>query len=632
MKKKKLLKRLRLSRSKVVVLILIFLFDVIVLPLLLLFPDFFKEYGPGAASMYVEQVKPWTGFLKLFTDSKFRNFWMFLQPVILIVVALMFWKENPTRKNRITDGVGGPEAKGQGQFGTSRWQSDDEIESSTTVWHFDEPIKRGGIVLGMDPEEQKAYLDSDDTNVLLIGASRSGKSRFVIKPTIWELAEAGESMIITDPKGELYESTAPYLRSKGYNVKFLDFNQPGRGNRWNPMNLVKKGIQNKNVSQATKAAWNAAHMFANQKKSTGESIWTDGAESVIASLMLIIANEAPDESQKHMTSVYHTLSELGETIKTAVGEYVPLTEYIKSLDKKHPARLAYTTAKLSPERMRGSFFANVAALLRLFADPEISYLTADQDHDLAEVGRTKSAVFLIIPDEDTTRHPIAALYIDQVYQELVAESRKYGGRLPVRVNMLFDEWGNMPPIKDFTTKQTVSLGRGIRWILIVQDFGQIKDAYPNVSLSTITGNCQTWLYLITADPDTAKFISRKTGQYTVESDSVSTSVRANDNSAGYSTNLTGRALLDEGEIMRWPWYQSLVLRIRHFPARLPLPDLKEWPADKLFISGGGDPYAESFVIEDVPIFVPDFLAAEAKPGDDEVAAGNENSSFMNDVD
>lgn len=564
--------------------------------------------------MWIHDFNPWKSLIKILAEDRFLHVFLTLQGLVVLLCVLIIWETKIKRQNKKMDGVEGPEAAGKGQYGTSRWQTEEETDACSTVWKIDGELERGGTILGMDPDQRKAWVDSDDTHKLIIGTTRSGKTRTVIYPTIYANAKAGESMILTDPKGELYDRTSDYLREQGYDVVVLDFLDPGRGNRWNPMQNVLQALRDKNESAAAEAAWNTAHLLAHQKDSKGDSIWVDGSESVIAALIFAIAKEAEKEDQKHMTSVYKTLAELGEVQKVIVGntlmDYVPLNEFFKKLPKDHPARDAFATARLSPEKMRGSFFGSVSVMLRLFADPGVAYLTSSQDHNLEDVGRKKTAVFLIIPDENTTRHPLAALYVDQTYQALVKLSRKTRNRLPIRVHMLLDEFGNMPQFKDFVAKLTVSGGRGILWNVVVQGIGQIKKTYGADSLDTILGNCHTWIYILTADEGTAKKISFMTGRYTIETDNISTSSSGkNHTSTGMSSNLTGRELRTPDEIMRWPKEMSLLLRLRYHPAKLPCPDITKWPCDELFQWREDN---DERTVRQIPIFIPDVNGSAAE--------------------
>ncbi|CEP67123.1 Ti-type conjugative transfer system, TraG-like [Moorella glycerini] len=413
-----------------------------------------------------------------------------------------------------------------------------------------------------------AWLDTGDTHVLLLGATRSGKSRRIILPTIWTLGLAGESMVITDPKGELYNVTSAYLQRRGYDVILIDLRDPYRGNRWNPLEPVIMGLARGDPTVASQAAWDVANIITHQQPHYGDSIWPQSQESLTAALALAVAAEAPPEG-KHLASAYALLTTLG------AGGGEELDAYFRHFPQGHPARAAYGVAALSEDRLRSSIFTGTAAQLRLWADPAVAWLTAVQDHDLAVVGRERTAVFLVIPDERESRHVLASLYIAQAYQALADAARDKGG-LPLRVNFLLDEFGNLPPIPGFDKKLTVAAGRGMRFLLALQDLAQIKARYKEAA-GTITGNCATWVYLSTADIETAKVISAKTGQYTVRTESYSSQVRAADYSQGTTEGLTGRPLLLPDEILRWPAGQALVLQARENPARLPLPDLSAWP-------------------------------------------------------
>lgn len=628
-----------LLRPKYVSAFLLFLIDILLVPTLLLFLVHVIKHPTEAVDHFID-FSPVQAFIKVFQEPILLRTYGVLQIPVIVFITIILIGMNNKPKAKPLNGVGGPPAAGNGQFGTARFQTEKETQKSSTVWPIGKVVLAGGIILGamFAGKRKHAYIDTSDSNSCVVGTTRSGKTRGLVFPTIWMLAHAGESMLLTDPKGELYERSAPFLREKGYKVKVIDFRKPGWGNFWNAMQPVINALSENNIAEASQYAWSIANMFVYQKpgadKGGGESIWKDGAESVIAALILVVALEATHQSQKHMFSVYKTLAELGKSRKVKVGntitEYVALNDYMDNLPFDHPARDAYATAALAPERTRGSFFSNVASLLRLFADPSIRYLTAEQDHALDEIGQEKTAVFLIIPDEDKTRHPLAALYVDQTYKALVDCANRCGGRLPVRVNMLLDEFGNMPPLKDFDTKLTVSLGRGIRWNIILQDFSQLNAAYGEATANTIRGNCQNLIYLLTTDPKTAKSISERCGKYTVSTEGSSYSVGKSNVSRGGNFGLTSRDLLTMDEILRWPIGTSLVIRARQFPACLSLPDLSEWPADKELVPDGIEIHRE---IKKVDVFVPEF-----GPDSEKEASAEEESderavpSFMEAVD
>jgi type IV secretion system protein VirD4 len=604
-------------KGKWIGLVILLLFDLLLLPSITRFPDYLIQYTTHAPTKWIHEFNMLDAAKMVISEKKNRQLWLYLQFLLAIPIIIVFWKDLPGKKNRIQEGVGGPDAVGSGEYGTSRWMTDKEMDKKTVVWKFGEYVKKGGIVVGTMIRKGYAWIIDEDLHTLIIGATRSGKTRRWVFPTLWRLAFSGESMILTDPKGEILAKAKRFLlKMMGYKVVYLDFREPGRGNRWNPMHPVVKAIKEGKEAQAVQLASSMAHMFVHQTPGSkkGDQTWNNGAESVLQALTMAVAMEAESDDQKHLTSVYKMLGELGEVQQAQMGnkiiEYVPLNEYMKKLPKDHPARDAFIAARLAPEKMRGSFYSSVATLLKNFADPAMQYITGAQDHELEDVGKEKTAVFLIIPDEDTTRHQLAALYVEQTYQALVKLANKNGGRIPVRVNMILDEFGNMPPFKDFQTKLTVSGGRGVRWHLIVQDFQQLEELYQGAA-ETIKGNCHVWLYLLTSSPKTSEEISKRLGDYTIETTGSSVTDGGKHVSKGQNSGKTGRRLLKPEELERFPDNEALVLRLRHFAARVPMPDLSLWPANADFDEVGGE---EERFVERIPIWIPDI------EGNNQVAA------------
>lgn len=571
----------RSTKNRIIAICIILIVDLFFLPWIMQFTRFlFNDFRTAPADWF--SFGWWNSIKAIFLDPRLRNIYVFLQLPVTALVIWVAWDVNSLKKkNRINDGVGGPEPAGDGQHGTSRWQNKKEMDTSCNVWYTDNPIKKGGMIFGMEKSsetKEKVWYNDEDMHTLLIGATRSGKSRKIIIPSIWEIAKSGESMIIGDPKGELFITCKPYLEEEGYNVIALNLRDPLKGNQWNMLDLVNREVDAENIPKATEYAWSIANTIVNQTPSTSsEPIWKNGEQSTIAALVLLSALESQFKFQRHMTTAYYLLAEYGQPLE---DETIPLLEYIKSLPVKHPAKAAFATASIAPYKTRASFFTSALADLRLFSDPTISDMTSKQDHDLEKIGIDKTAVFLIVPDEDKTRNVLATIYIDQVYQAMVGLANKRGGRIPRRVNMILDEFGNLPPIPDFDSKLTVAGGRGVRFCLAIQDVTQLKKLYDK-NAQTITGNCHNWIYIKTADFETATLISNKTGKYTVETDSLNHQVQSkgsNSSSMGLST--IGRALLMPDEVLRWNPNLSLILPISDFPARYSLPDLSLWNANK----------------------------------------------------
>ena len=569
------------TRFRQIITGVILLVDILLLPWIIKFPFFLFQDAMKAPGLWFS-YGIFRSIKDVWTVPFLRSVYLVLQIFVAALVIAVLWDVNRLRKkNRIKDGIGGPDPSGQGQHGTSRWQNVREMDVTAKIWHTSKPLKKGGIIFGMESTkdgDEKVWLDDDDSHTLIIAATRSGKSRKLYLPTIWEMAKSGESMIIGDPKGELYITSKEYLEKQGYNVIAINLREPSKGNQWNMLHLVNKAVDDGDIPKAAEIAWDIAHMVSHQTPSvSSEPIWENGEESTIAALILLTALNSEFKFQRHMTTAYYLLAEYGQPLDE--DGVVPLLEYIKSLPVRHPAKSAFAIANVAPYKTRASFFTQALADLRLFGDPNIQDMTNKQDHDIEKIGIEKTAVFLIVPDEKSTRNVLATIYIDQVYQSLVDLANKNGGRIPRTVKILLDEFGNLPVIPNFEKKLTVAGGRGIHFTIAVQDVAQLKELYKQKQ-QTITGNCQNWIYLSTSDVETAELISKRTGQYTVETDSANSSIQSKGHSFGSGVSLTGRALLMPDEVARWTGEESLVLRAKQFPAKYPLPDLSQWKANK----------------------------------------------------
>ncbi len=455
--------------------------------------------------------------------------------------------------------------------GSARWRRASELGETMRRTACDAPTAAGITVGSGGGRATVTRPEVGNPHLLLLGATRAGKSRRVILPTVWCLGHRGESMVLTDPKGELYQHSAAWLRSQGYEVVLIDLLRPSRGNRWNPLASVVVAHKAGDDEEASRLAWEIGNVLAFAETGQGtDPIWPQAEESTIAALALGAALEAPDGA-RHPATMYRMLSELGGDGHGGVK----LDGWFRSLTHEHLATRAYGTAALSESRTRSSIYTGTAAHLRIFADPGVAWLTAESDHDPADAGRRKTAIFLLLPDEAGARRPVASLYVAQAYSALAGVARANGGKLPVPVWFLLDEFGNVGKLPGIAEKLTVSAGRNIRFLLAVQSIAQIDHIYGPKVREVLTGNCDTTLFLRAADQDTAKLISEKAGTYTV----LQTSVQRQRGWVGGGTDSgTGRALLTPDEVLRWPLGESLILQAGQYPARLPLADLSKWRA------------------------------------------------------
>ncbi|AEY65611.1 VirD4-like conjugal transfer protein, CD1115 family [Clostridium sp. BNL1100] len=448
----------------------------------------------------------------------------------------------------------------------------DSIETITNTQCF----SSGGVVIGMKKlggGKELFYYIGDDTHLLGIGATRSGKSRTMVIQSICFLALAGESMIVSDLKGELNQYTGTFLKRLGYNVITLDFKNPLKSDRYNLLQPIIDAIDEDNIPKATECVWDLVGILVGDAK--GEKIWNNGEASTIAcAIMSVVYDNREGERRKYqtLTNVYYFIAEMCKPI----GKNIPIVEYVKVLPDNHPAKPLVAISEIAPERTRGSFYTAALTTLKLFTSSYINAMTMASDYNPKDLGRKKTALFMVLPDERTTYYSIASLLVLQHYIQLVNESDGRGGRLKNRVNFILDEFGNFAAIPSFDTLLTVGGGRGMRFNLFLQDFAQLEIKYDEKVAKTIKGNCQVWDYLQTNSPETLKEISEKLGNYTVSTYSLSSqSSKYQTPSSSASVNLTGRALLMTNEIAQIDRPYSLVTS-KENPAIMYSPDLSKW--------------------------------------------------------
>ena len=443
----------------------------------------------------------------------------------------------------------------------------------------------GGIVVGMEKHghTEKLYCIGDDTHTLTIGATRSGKTRCLVIQSICSLALAGESLVVSDPKAELYDYTAGYLTKLGYDVICLDFKNPEKSTRYNLLQPVIDAVREKDMERAEMYAWDITNILVGDNTSN-EKIWENGEKSTIAAAILcVVVDNAKRPEYQNLTNVYWFIAEMSKS----VGGKSPMSEYMKKLPSSHPARALMSIAEVAPSRTKGSFDTSALTTLRLFTSRSVYSITHRSDYNIADIGRKKQALFLILPDEKTTYYPIASLMVSQLYELLVRQSDMRGGRLERRVNFVLDEFGNFTKLNDFTNKLTVAGGRGVRFNLFLQSFEQLTQKYDKETAAIVKSNCQTWVYLQADDKETLQDVCDKLGKYTTSAYQLSSQHgRYVNPSSSHSVSLVARELLTTDEIRRISRPNQIVISRAH-PAMMYAPDLSQWYFNRM--CGLGDP-------------------------------------------
>ena len=429
--------------------------------------------------------------------------------------------------------------------GYSRWATDKEFKKGLEVVDIKEDtLPAAGIALYS--KKGKMWVDNGEDHYLVMGATGSGKTEIVAKPMIKLLAKHNESMILTDPKGELYESSAALLKEKGYNIITLNFRDPQKGNAWNPMTLPYKLYKEGNQDKAIELLDDLALNILYEEKSSGDPFWEKTAADYFTGLALGLFEDGTEE-QININSV-NLMSSLGEE---RFGG--PNNNYIKEyFNAKDPAKAAYINASgtvFTADETKQGIIATFKQKMKLFSErANLSEMLSYSDFDMRDIGRKKTAVFLIVQDEKKTLHPLATIFIKQCYETLIDVAQENGGKLPFRTNFILDEFANMPPLKDVTTMVTAARSRLIRFTFIIQNFAQLTQVYGKENGDTIRGNCNL-LYLISSEIAALEEISKMCGE-----------VKSKEKEKTAST-----PLVTVSDLQRLNQFEIIVLRRRMFP-------------------------------------------------------------------
>lgn len=518
------------------------------------------------ANHSAHMVMPWTAWPVLLADSADWHLWEMAAG--LLEVGAVYWGWTMQHESSGSS----PGSSGDA-FGSARWRNAKDLRLSLQSWQSKDQGKNpAGLVAGAGAAQgpvRRAWVLGKDGHNLLLGAPGAGKSLRVILPSIAVIAEAGENLLITDPKGELQQATAGYLESQGYRVVTFDLRFPERSVRWNPLAPIIHALAKGQTAEASRIAQDLAQLLAAQGSPEGSqgAFWTQSARAIGAALALYVADQA-DPDAKHVASMYHVLTQHAQE----------LDALMQNLPSTHPARQAYGPLLTGSAETRQNQLSVVAVSLSLFADPTIAWLTSQSDFDARALLNPRTAVFVVVPDDSETYYPLAALFVSQILQTLAnAAAAQSGGQLTVPLHMVLDEFGSLPKIPGFDKTLAVARGRGIRITLTLQSLSQLDDRYGQKTAETMRNVCNTWVYLSSNDPGTARIVSEKVGQTTIETTSRGRNWQSGSRQWSENTNTTGRALLTPDEVMRWRPDHSLVLQMGQLPAKLPARIWFDWP-------------------------------------------------------
>jgi type IV secretion system protein VirD4 len=348
----------------------------------------------------------------------------------------------------------------------------------------------GGIPLYADSEA--VYVEQGDSHSLIIGSTGSKKTRLIGMPALQTYAMAGESFVATDPKAELYHHTYHTLKQHDYRIIVLNLRDPARSNAWNPFTIPYRLYHGGHKDKAIEMVVDMAQCIAKDGNSS-DPYWENSATDLLAGLIFILF-ECADKQEIH----FQSLRALRAVSFKNVGKDVPYLRdnFLKYVEKSSILySLLSGTAEVT-ETTRSCIISVFDQALRpFFCQNNLINMLSGSDFDLSDIGKTKTAVFLIIPDENTLYNKLISVFIKQCYSELLREAEQHPlNRLPRRVNFMLDEFSSLPTISDFPSMITASRSRNIRFNLIIQSVNQLAQQY-GLHADTIRGNCDNLVFL-----------------------------------------------------------------------------------------------------------------------------------------
>ena len=365
--------------------------------------------------------------------------------------------------------------------------------------------------------------------------SGSGKSASYSIPNAFQMLG---SYVFTDPKGELYDKTAGYLRKNGYEIKVLNLVNPANSDGYNPLLHIRSEIDVDVIANT---------IVKGQKSESGSNdpYWDDMAEMLLKALIYYLMATRPEEEQN-----LASCSELVRAANTNGGSNL-LTELMNQLPYDNPARMNYKSIEIAPEKTYGSILSSLQSKLGKFDSKEIAEVTSTDTIDFDEIGSRKTAVYVISSDTHKAYDFLLTIFFSQMIQQLYDFADKNGGRLKMPTFFILDEFANIGQIPDFDKKISTSRSRGISFSVILQNLDQLEAVYEK-SYETIMGNCDTHVFLGSNSYKTVEYFSKALGEKTITRESLSVNRDKQFHRQGYndSDQAMARALMTPDELRR----------------------------------------------------------------------------------
>ncbi len=485
---------------------------------------------------------------------------------------------------------------GSGQYGTARWASASEKKKMYPRVAIGKAAK-SGIVVGYDAHHFS--VDTSDHNLMVLAPPGAGKTKCLYIPSILYNCNVnrntnggGASLLIVDVKGEEYIETAAFAREAGYTVRVLDYRHPLESDCNNMLYAVNQYMDKMRAAETAREKilcraraeryakiLSSAIMNTSAVRSIGGSdsseFFNNTAEGLITSIVLLVS-EYGLPSERHLPSVFRLLIELNglvqnEDEQSDTVQKSRLKELLSRLPEENRSKLFAGASINADVRTSMNIFSSAMAKLLNFVDNELEQMICEQSAGFSaeEFVAKPTIIYLIVPDEDSTRHLFSSLFIRQMLTDLISYgNEQHDLALPRKVIFFWDEFGNSPAIKDLASQFTAARSRGIRLVIALQSLAQLNERYGRDIAKIIRDATQMTMFSYTAPTaeDTARELSHSLGKYTTISGSSSTSEKNN----SQSRQLIGRDLLMPDEIARLPFGAFVIMKSGSNPVKVML--------------------------------------------------------------
>ena len=538
--------------------------------------------------------------------------WIIALAVIGTLIFLS-WRNNGLKHTKT-------KATGDGQMGSARWATHSELQEAfkcveyrPDLWRNGECLpEEQGIIVHCEPENESSgrlsairdrvsrrggeddpilncYIDDDDVHMLLIGASGIGKTANFLYPNIEYAFAAGMSFITTDTKGDLYRYTGTIgEKYYGYKIRVIDLRNPLQSSGYNMIYLINKYMdawkvsgKSSDLAKAEKYAKITSKTIIEMGVDPGafgqNSFFYDSAEGIVTATLLLVAQYA-NKGERHIVSVFKLIQDLmSPSNAPGKNQFQVLIDF---LPEDNRARFYAAAALKSAGETMASVMSTAMSRLLTFIDAELEQIMCFQNSiDVEDFCESPTAIYIVLPEEDTTKYFLAGLFIQQMYREMLMVADRKGGKLDNRVMFYCDELGTMPKIDGLEAMFSAARSRKISIVAIIQSLSQFKQKYGEEGAEIIQDNCQLTLFGgFAPNSTTAEVLAKNLGNQTIENESVTYGgeMRGFRMAQSRQISMTQRQLITTDELKNMPKGHFILMKTGWHPFKTRLKLFLKW--------------------------------------------------------